>query len=310
MGEFEGDDAGSPVLAKLQLHTTELTQYQPATHAAEPFNDSMPLETVVERRPIALTLRHPDEEIALDIRLLRLWINAAGRGLDDAWNRWSMFMLNTRGNAGEAVDTGLRLLPTVPKIQEGWPTETTVLIRDEMANMVWGIEKLVPLANGDSKPGADAARETLSAYQALLAVTPPPPAPEPKAPIRYQVMNSVPEHWIPFIPVRMTDASDPRQIQLQRAAMPPTLPGDPRSKVRPRTILLREGIDRAVRAAYFLHEEEVPRAGLQVSQAFHRTRWAQGRVFVWLGVHKQTARGEGSSGLAFDQIIDVRPKPA
>jgi hypothetical protein len=561
MGEFQGDDAGSPVFAKLQLHKTELTQYKPDGHAAESFDDDIPLETIVERRPIALTLKNPDQDIALDIRLLmgrywlklvkqvgnfeqafideysfsvpdptafddvyrtahpevwasfvavagrrmdggklylhlkagghaydnitnipaeqgdmdtfagkfiawyeqlfnqpaqpdagawlpdrleyqfavsapvndgenvyaaeeyyhgrldwynfsidpsvkelgappdpaaptpvdlpartfiptsisfdgmpntrwwafedrrtnfgdikpdttdiaklllmefglvyandwfivpqslpvgsvanvkgmmvtnvfgeRLWIEAAGRGLDDAWNRWSMFMLNTRGDMGEAADTSLLLLPTVPKIQEGKPTEETVLIRDEMANMVWGIEKVVPLASGESKPGAEAARETLNNYQMLLSS--PPPSPEPKAKIRYRVMNSVPEHWIPFIPVRIGDPNDSRQIQLQRAAMPPTLAGDPRTKVRPRTILLREGLDRTVRAPYFLHEEEVPRAGIQVSQSFQRTRWTKGRVFVWLGVHKQTGRGEGSSGLAFDQIIDVAPKPS
>ena len=31
------------------------------------------------------------------------------------------------------------------------------------------------------------------------------------------------------------------------------------------------------------------------------------RAWVWLGVRKQTGRGEGSSGLAFDQIIDSPP---
>jgi hypothetical protein len=56
---------------------------------------------------------------------------------------------------------------------------------------------------------------------------------------------------------------------------------------------------------YVIHEEEVPRAGVQVSLAFKRTRWRDGRAWVWLGVRKRTGRGEGSSGLAFDQILDV-----
>jgi hypothetical protein len=29
-------------------------------------------------------------------------------------------------------------------------------------------------------------------------------------------------------------------------------------------------------------------------------------VWVWLAVGKQTGRGEGSSGLAFDRLVDVR----
>ena len=58
---------------------------------------------------------------------------------------------------------------------------------------------------------------------------------------------------------------------------------------------------------YLLHEEEVPRAGVRVSQSFQRTRWRDGHAWVWLGVRKQTGRGESSSGLAFDCIVDAKP---
>ena len=235
----------------------------------------------------------------------RTWIDAAGSGQDDTWQRWNMYTLNTRGDLGEPADTSLLLLPTVPKIQEGKPIEEIVLIRDEMANMVWGIEKTIPLPNGESKPGAEAARETLAALTKLAGVGPIVPH-IPKAKITYRVMNTVPEHWIPFVPVRMDDALDPRQIQLQRAAMPRIIEGDldPKyQRVRPRTVLLREGRDKLNPKAYYIHEEEVPRTGVQVSQSFQRTRWNFGKVFVWLGVRKQTGRGEGYSNLAFDQIV-------
>jgi len=98
---------------------------------------------------------------------------------------------------------------------------------------------------------------------------------------------------------------DTREIQLQRAAMHD--PDRPR-KVRPRTALLRQGLDEVEAKAYFVHEEEVPRAGALVTQSFQRTRWRDGRAWVWLGVRKQTGRGEGSSGLAFDRIVDVPPE--
>jgi len=58
--------------------------------------------------------------------------------------------------------------------------------------------------------------------------------------------------------------------------------------------------------AYFIHEEEVPRSGVIVSQSFQRTRWANGEVFVWLGMKKETGKGEGSSGLGFDQLVDIK----
>jgi hypothetical protein len=117
-------------------------------------------------------------------------------------------------------------------------------------------------------------------------------------------MNTVPENWIPFVPVHVPGSN--REIQLQRAAMPRILEGDPDppAKVRPRTSLLREGLDRASAEPYFVHEEEVPRAGVHLAQAFQRTRWRTGRVVVWLGAHKSTGRGEGSSGLAFDRLVD------
>ena len=123
--------------------------------------------------------------------------------------------------------------------------------------------------------------------------------------IRYEAMTSVPEHWIPFLPVHVP--GDSRETQLQRAALPRVLDGDPDPpvKVRPRTALLREGLDRTPPAAYFLHEEEVPRAGARVTQSFQRARGTDGRVLVWLGVRKGTGRGEGSSGLAFDQIVET-----
>jgi hypothetical protein len=95
-----------------------------------------------------------------------------------------------------------------------------------------------------------------------------------------------------------------REVQLQRAAMLRIIDGDDQVPVpvRPRTSLLRHGLD--AHQPYFLHEEEVPRAGTRVSESFQRTRWRDGRVWVWLGVRKQTGRGEGSSGLAFDRIVD------
>ena len=75
------------------------------------------------------------------------------------------------------------------------------------------------------------------------------------------------------------------------------------ARIRPRTVLLRDGLESTPRFSYFLHEEEVPRAGAIVSRSYQRARWRDGRVIVWLGARKQTGRGEGSSGLAFDRLV-------
>jgi hypothetical protein len=117
-------------------------------------------------------------------------------------------------------------------------------------------------------------------------------------------MSSVPENWIPFVPVHIE--GDHREIQLQRAAMPRIIKGvEAVTKIRPRTQLLRPGLDGQTKKAYKIFEEEVPRNGVKVTQSYQRTRWYQGKVYNWLGVRKQTGHGEQSSGLAFDQIIPV-----
>jgi hypothetical protein len=45
-----------------------------------------------------------------------------------------------------------------------------------------------------------------------------------------------------------------------------------------------------------------------VSQSYQRTRWIGGKVFTWLGIRKQTGRGEGTSGLAFDRLVETKPR--
>jgi hypothetical protein len=182
-----------------------------------------------------------------------------------------------------------------------------------MANMVWGIEVTIPAPDGHPRAGWTAGHETRSYHERLVAATSGPPLAPPlenAAVVRYDVMSTVPEQWIPFIAVR-ANGSD-REIDLQRAALLRLIEADPQppTKVRPRTSLLRAGLDDPAPAPYLVAEEEVPRAGLRLTQAFHRTRWTDGRVFVWFAVHRETGRGEGSSGLAFDRLLakDATPQ--
>lgn len=234
----------------------------------------------------------------------RFWITPAGAGDDDTWQRWSMFSTSVAG-PGDA-DTSLLVLPVAAKVQEGPSLEEVALVRDEMANMVWGLERTVPSGAGEGMPGALAAGETAAFYRRLSAAAPPPVVPDRVADVRYEVMSSVPEHWIPFVPVHVP--GDNRRIQLQRAAMPRIVPGLPVEPVEPRTALLRVGRDLGTPESYLVHDEETGRAGTVLSQCFQRTRAFGGRAVVWVGVQRGVGRGEGSSGLAFDRLVDV-PAP-
>lgn len=241
----------------------------------------------------------------------RYWIRPAGAGLDDDPRRFTLFTSSIAGDARTPADTSLLLLPTAPMVLDGPALEEIVFLRDEMANMVWGVEKTVPLPDGSTRPGLEAGRATRAYFERLLAesaAVDPDPERESVADIRYRVMNSVPENWIPFIPAR-TPGSD-RAIRLQRAAMPRVMEGDPDDpkRVHPQTLLLRPGLDQTPKQPYFVQEEEVSREGVRVVRNFQRTRWRDGRVVVWCGVRKVVGRGEGSSGLGFDRIISTPRK--
>jgi hypothetical protein len=234
----------------------------------------------------------------------RFWITAADQTSGEDTTRWSMFTINVRNAPAGSPDADLTLLllPTISKELSGPMLEEVFLVRDEVANMAWGVEKTIQQATGVSRSGKEVAAQTLNYLQGLIgAGSPPPPL---TAPSRYQVMSSVPENWIPFIPVHVPGNN--RTIQLQRAAMPRILLGDtsPPQKVQPLTAILRQGLDANPAQTYFIHEEEVPRAGTRVTQYYANTRWSGGAIFTWLRAQKQVGRGEASSGLGFDRLVD------
>jgi hypothetical protein len=255
------------------------------------------------------TLARVDGLMLTDVFGQRNWIEPAGSGADDDWQRWTMYNLDIANGDGTgapvAASLGLFLPSAAPGAAEGPPGEYVLMVRDEAANMVWGIERTVPLATGATQVGEEAARQTL-AFRRRLHPSPPPGP--PIAAVAYQAQNTVPENWIPFIPVRVPGSN--REIQLQRGAMPRVLDGvvTPPVKVRPRTTLLRPGLDVSPAAAYFVHEEEVPRVGTRLTVAFNRMRRPDGGPVVWLSAHRSTGRGEAHSGLEWDRLVST-PTP-
>lgn len=267
---------------------------------------TMPAGSIINVRGIAVT----------NVFGERIWVQPSVNTNSEDWNNWNMYALNIVNSDREHADLSLLLLPTVHKIQESQPVEEVNLIRDEMANMVWGIETKIILPSGNVKPGREAALELKNHLERIVKkensegthiVKPV----ESKAAIKYQIMNTVPENWIPFIPVHVPGSN--REIQLQRAAMPRIIEGDKDpnktgKKIEPRTKLLRAGLDPEPNGIYTIFEEEVPRSGVRVYQSYQRTRWHGGRVYNWLGVRKQTGRGEVSSGLGYDLIVPTNKK--
>jgi hypothetical protein len=220
-----------------------------------------------------------------------------------------MFGLDIKGTEPVPADTSLFLPATLPHQSESAPLEDVMLVRDEIANLVWGIERVVPLATGTGRRGAEVAEEALAHRRILASPGGPAAVPHAAAAVSYRTMTTVAENWIPFVAMHVP--SDVRETQLQRAAMPRLIEGLATiERVRPRTSLLRHGLDLPTAQPYFVAEEEVPRAGTQIAISYQRTRWRNGPPIVWLAARRQTGRGGQSSGLAFDQLERTPPAKA
>jgi hypothetical protein len=236
--------------------------------------------------------------IVTDVFGVRTFIRAAGQGQGP--ERWSMYGLTARSARGPA-DRRLFLAPAVAKSQEGDPLEKVILARDEMTNMVWAVEERIPGVLGGGVDGFESAT-ALSRHFVQRAPLEEVVPEASEARIRYVLGTSVPENWIPFV-ARHQPGSQ-RLIRLQRASMPRLTDALPQSRVEPRGRILRTGLDGLdVRQPYFLHEEEVPRAGALVTRGFQRARWFDGKVYTWIGRRKETGRGQAASGLVFDRMV-------
>ena len=76
-GEFQGEDAGTPVTAKYHMRTTKPGRYRPRETPPGDLPGGLPLETVVERRP--LPFRIGADRVSFDLRLAmgRRWLKLA-----------------------------------------------------------------------------------------------------------------------------------------------------------------------------------------------------------------------------------------
>jgi hypothetical protein len=204
---------------------------------------------------------------------------------------WRMFRLTDATlAAGSGPAPALLLLaPVVVGALEGDPVEDLLLLRDEMANLAWAVERVVEGADG--RP-----RDRSIEYGSRLTAAPMPDLPSP-ADLVYVLQTMVPEHWIPLVPVRLP--TDPASVVLQRGSLL-TQDGTARA-ITAQGVLLAPEV-----SPWYFHEEEVPRAGLRVQRLPSVARWLDGTPHAWLSRRVYPGRGEGSSGLRFDIAVDGR----
>jgi hypothetical protein len=209
--------------------------------------------------------------VVLDTFGDRWLVERAGRA-DSGWNLFSV----------TGKDDGLLIMPTAFS-ENGAALETVALARDELANTAWAIEQTV------SGP----ARQLVDRREAWLRIRPEPP--EPGALPAYAVQTVVPNYWLPLIP----EATGPETIRFRLTRL--LQPHLPDADAEPRGRLLPTG--------EWIHEEEVPREGAQLTRRPVLARWYDGSWHTWTRREKNAGSGESSSGLTFDLVRPSDPWP-
>jgi hypothetical protein len=191
--------------------------------------------------------------------------------------QWTMFSPSWTGHAPK-VGNYLVVPPSIWLTALYGPAmEEVRLLRDPVADLVWGIEAVVEGGVGQRWPGRE--RD-----QGAKAARGQPPGSNEDRALHYRLHTSVPVNWIPFVPVPQGSGAG---FTLQRAA----LPGDDTGTVLPAGRLLR--VDR-------LREQEVSTQGTVITRVACRSRWIDGSTRLWIARQRGYGLGQGSSGLRFD----------
>jgi hypothetical protein len=66
-GEYNGDDAGSPVFAEIHMSYSNLSHYKASNNAEQEYEKNIPLETKAEQKKIPF--HRGTNKISIDIRL-------------------------------------------------------------------------------------------------------------------------------------------------------------------------------------------------------------------------------------------------
>jgi hypothetical protein len=200
---------------------------------------------------------------------------------------WRMFQQShTRGSGLKEPASNLFFLtPSLLKGLESRPIEEVLFLRDEMANMAWGVERIIESAT----------EQPLNRFEQQRELTPSPPERSDQNKLIYKLVTKVPDNWVPLLPVQSSEGLRLRRGKVLKVDGPPEF-----VEAQGRILNPDGASDQGLR----IFEEEIPREGVRVTRSYQYTRWFDGSTHLWVGRRKQIGSGEGSSGLRFD-VVDV-----
>jgi hypothetical protein len=188
---------------------------------------------------------------------------------------------------------GALLVPHAPARRvQSTAIEEVQLVRDEVANLAWAIEARV----SDGIAGSIDGRASAIAVEEHLRALAPGAAPERPlqqndAHLAYKLASDVLPHMIPFTPI----AHD-NQLALRRAAIPRVIEGQPITRIRARTQLVRTP------QRYEIDARAIPPSGITVRGVWRRARSSDGGTHTWFAYERIPAARIAAVGLTFDQL--------
>ena len=199
--------------------------------------------------------------------------------------RWQLYAVATEGAQLAPGVSQLLFVPPISGDALELPVEELLFLRDEGANLVFGVEQRVPNGRGDSVPGIELQRERGYAGEV--------PDDRGVGRLRFKLATPVPGNWFPFVPVARD--KELREVRLRKAQLLREHDDDAPSAIPPLGALLKHGGD-------WLEEASVLRSGVKVQLVRRRARGVDGKTYVWMGHQVGAGKGEGRSGLRFDLL--------
>jgi hypothetical protein len=201
---------------------------------------------------------------------------------------WRLFRPTERRRGAPPVAyDGLVLLPVLASALDSEPVEDVLFLRDELANLAWAVERVVEGADGRPLDR----HERAAAIPGDLPSSAAPQPPAAGAPLQYRFATEVPIYWYPLVPAE--DGSS----TFERLILPRFDESGEKREGAPLGRVLRPG------EPLRIWQEEVPREGAEVRRRRTLARGSAGALHVWSRREKRTGRGEGSSGLRFDDAL-------
>jgi hypothetical protein len=209
---------------------------------------------------------------------------------------WSMFQFAHLRLPGEEpiekpASNLFFLPPSLARSLQSPAVEDVLFMRDEMANVAWAIERSIESPVEQALPRTDIA----GPKQDSAADTGAQPPPSEATP-RYLLSTTVPNNWIPLLPVQLRESPSDEKVvsRLRRGAV---LQPDGSQQVHSAK---GEILNKDEKLLMF--DEEVPREGIHVARHYQLARWIDGSSWVWMAMRKEIGLGEGTGALRFDSV--------